>query len=57
MTDNIERRIANRQIKVDSKQKDLDYTKSISGIIIKMYEDEAEVLYSITNGQKDSCHK
>jgi len=44
LTDNIERQIAGQQITVDSKQRDLDYSKSISEIEIKMCEDEVEIL-------------
>jgi multidrug efflux pump subunit AcrA (membrane-fusion protein) len=44
LTENIERQIANQEIIVNSKQKDLEYTKSISDIEIKMSEDELKEL-------------
>jgi macrolide-specific efflux system membrane fusion protein len=44
LTDNIEREIANQEIVVDSKQKDLNYTKSIADIEINMSEDQVKEL-------------
>lgn len=44
LTDNIELQIAEQQITVDTKQKDLDYSKSISEIEIKMCEDEIKAI-------------
>lgn len=44
LTDDIERQIANQEITVNSKQKDLEYTKSISDIEIKMSQDELKEL-------------
>lgn len=44
LTDNIERRIAEQEIAVDSKEKDLTYSKAIADIEIKMSEDKLSEL-------------